>query len=221
MDIFTVQDILALNSVVRIIIFIGSIHGFSNKAIPLATHIFSTMHVVRLVVQKRVKVWDQFGAVDCNRGKGSLLDNGGISLLDATSGNETFNVLVALDSMTASASNSLAKVVPVCGTKFVRRRLELKLHQRKTGHKELNSIFQKNDTVWTGKRSLALEEAIHGSTQTNSRDLDDLGSHLYLHGVDMGTRTTIFSTNPSGGEDALRNTRNQKVMECLPSCGQH
>jgi hypothetical protein len=42
------------------------------------------MHVVRLVVQKRAKVWDQLGAVDRNRGKDSL-DNGGISLLDATS----------------------------------------------------------------------------------------------------------------------------------------
>jgi hypothetical protein len=99
-------------------IFIGSIHGFTNKAIPFVTHIFSTMHVVRLVVQKRAKVWDQLGAVDRNRGKDSL-DNGVISLLDATSGNETFNVLVAPDSMTASASNSLAKVVPVCGTKFM------------------------------------------------------------------------------------------------------
>jgi hypothetical protein len=62
MEIFTVQEIMALNSVVRIIIFIGSIHGFANKTIPLATHIFSTMHVVRLVVPKRAKVWDQLGA---------------------------------------------------------------------------------------------------------------------------------------------------------------
>jgi hypothetical protein len=31
----------------------------------------------------------------------------------------------------------------------------------------------------------------------------------------MGIRTTIFSTNGSVGEDALGNTRNQKVMEAL------
>jgi hypothetical protein len=100
------------------------------------------MHAVRLVVQKRAEVWDQLGAVDCNRGKDSL-DNVGISLLDVTSGKETFNILVAPDSVMTSVRDSLPKVVPVWRTKFVCQKLELVFHQRKTGDKELNSIFQK------------------------------------------------------------------------------
>jgi hypothetical protein len=46
-----------------------------------------------------------------------------------------------------SGRDSLPDVVPVGGTKFVRRRLELVLHQRKAGDNELNGVFQKKDTA--------------------------------------------------------------------------